>query len=352
MYKKTVKIGFPSFVWQDFRDYIVDMLKPRFDVRVCKDYDYFFANELIYQKKENMQEFISCRNEAIRFLSLGECIYPDFNITDYALCSRKSDFESARQLYIPYENLQIPFLFDSVSELDKTKEQTTPEQILKEKTKFCNFIYANPNAHPMRDKLFYKISEYKRVDSLGKHLNNVRIENTRNDTNWGKISIELKRPYKFSIAAENAKFAGYTSEKLITSMLANTIPIYFGNPTVANEYNPKSFINVSDFDTLDDLAAYVKEIDKNDDLYCQIMSEPWRTPEQIERFEENTNRFYEEFSKIFETDLKHIKRRPEGMWPDKLYPEFITSQYGEKVEGLGFLRYMYRWLKRKIPNLG
>lgn len=343
--KKKIKIGFPSFVWQDFKDYITEFLKPAFDVTICTDYDYFFANELIYQKKKNMREFISCRDESIRILSLGECIYPDFNIADYALCYRKSDFRSDRILYLPYENLQIPFLYDSVSELDNSKKATTARHILDEKTKFCNFIYANPNAHPMRDRLFYALSAYKQVDSLGKHLNNVRIKNTRNDENFGKISIELKRPYKFSIAAENAKFPGYTSEKLLTSMLANTIPIYFGNPTVTNEYNPRSFINASDFDSIEDLVKHVKEVDQNDDLYLQIMNEPWRTPEQIERFKEDTEKFYKEFYKIFELDPRHAKKRPEGTWPDKIYPEFMTSKYGKDCSVSKILQYAFHWTK-------
>ena len=344
MKKKLVKIGFPPFVWQDFKEYILALLSPRFNVLITDDYDYYFANELIYRNKENMKEFLSCHANAIRILSLGECIYPDFNITDYCLCSRKSDFFSDRQLYLPYENLQIPFLFNSVSEVDDSKKDYKPEEILKEKTKFCNFIYGNPNAHPIRDQLFYKISEYKRVDSLGSHLNNVSIENTRNDTNWGKISIELKNSYKFSIAAENAKFPGYTSEKLMTSMMANTIPIYFGDPLVSERYNPKSFINVSDFNSIDDCLKYIKKIDENDDLWCEIMSQPWRTPEQIENFENDTKTFYEKFNNIFELDLRDAKKRAEGTWPDLIYSKFLLDD----IQDPGLKKYFVNWLKKKI----
>ena len=47
--------------------------------------------------------------------------------------------------------------------------------------------------------------------------------------------LRMKKPYKFSIAFENAWYPGYTSEKIVTSMLAGTIPIYWGNPDISRE---------------------------------------------------------------------------------------------------------------------
>lgn len=48
----------------------------------------------------------------------------------------------------------------------------------------------------MRDKLFYNLSEYKRVDSLGKHLNNVNTKGT-GYLGHHKDCVTLKEPYKF-----------------------------------------------------------------------------------------------------------------------------------------------------------
>ena len=93
----------------------------------------------------------------------------------------------------------------------------------------------------------------------------------------------MKKPYKFSIAFENAWYPGYTSEKIVTSMLAGTIPIYWGNPDISREFNSASFINCHDFPTLDDAAAYVQKVDEDDNLWCEIMSRPWKTPEQEAR---------------------------------------------------------------------
>ena len=46
------------------------------------------------------------------------------------------------------------------------------EKIRREKTEFCNFVFSNPNAH-LRNNLFSKLSQYKRVDSGGKAYNNI-----------------------------------------------------------------------------------------------------------------------------------------------------------------------------------
>lgn len=345
MGKKTIKIAFHSICSQDFRERIKNYFPDNLIPKETNDYDYYFANETIYWNKENMKEFLSSKNDAVRIVSLGECIYPDLNIADYALVSRNSDVSSNRILYIPYGNLNIPFLFNSYSELDDSKKNLDSNEILKSKTKFCNFIYSNPNAHPTRDKLFYEISKYKKVDSLGSHLNNVDIIDTRFDSNWRKLSVQLKSPYKFSIAAENAVFPGYASEKIVTSMMANTIPIYFGDPKIAEQFNPKSFINVADYDTLEAVVNRIREIDQNDDLYCQIMSEPWRTPEQIEKFDEDTKNFYKKFSDIFEMDLEKAKCRPVGTWPNVIYPNFLISN---SIQNISLKKYLTNWIKSKI----
>lgn len=57
-------------------------------------------------------------------------------------------------------------------------------------------------------------------------------------------------------------------------MLAGTIPIYWGNPDIGREFNSAAFINCHDFPTLDDAAAYVKKVDEDDGLWCEIMSRP------------------------------------------------------------------------------
>lgn len=347
--KKKINVKFHSRFYELNKNMIVSILNSFCDCFISENhYDYYFVDDAIYFSLESRTELLNSNPNAIRFFFCGEAFYPDVNLFDYSINLYNFDLKCKdRFLYLPYYNTYLLSheLFErSVKELDSVKGTQPEYEILQEKNKFCNFIYGNSNAHHMRDLLFYEISKYKIVDSLGRHLNNVEIKNTRMDKNWANLSVELKRPYKFSIAAENAKFPGYTSEKLLTSMMANTIPIYFGNPSVAECFNPKSFINVSDYDSIDKLVERIREIDENDDLWCEIMSQPWRTPEQIENFENDTKTFYEKFYNIFELDLRDAKKRPEGTWPDFIYPKFLLDDR----EDPGLKKYFVNWLKKKI----
>ena len=58
-------------------------------------------------------------------------------------------------------------------------------------------------------------------------------------------------------------------------MLAGSIPIYWGNPDVALDFNPRSFIDVARFPSYDDAIAHILAVDADDDLYLSYLREPW-----------------------------------------------------------------------------
>lgn len=82
-----------------------------------------------------------------------------------------------------------------------------------------------PTANPIPTgmPMFHKLSAFRFVNSLGPHLNNTPGDGHRAE-DWYASSIRMKKPYKFSIAFENAWYPGYTSEKIVTSMLAAPFP--------------------------------------------------------------------------------------------------------------------------------
>ena len=283
------------------------------------DPEYVFVSPFIYGNAKWFYEFKkyyylnndSDYSKVFIFHSL-EAVEPDLNIFDYAItccslinCSGRTYRVPPNLLWLNAENYVNAFTYQDA--LNKIKNNNV---------KFCNFIYSNSSAHPIRDQLFYKLSEYKRVDSLGPHLNNVNTEGSRAAEDWYKISVELKSNYKFSIAAENAVFNGYTSEKLLSSFQAHTVPIYFGNPKVASEYNPEAFINVNDYADLDALLKKIKEIDEDDELWAKMVSAPWQTDEQIEDYNQKVLN-YKSFVKNlfnFNVNIKEKKRLPVGTW--------------------------------------
>ena len=50
-------------------------------------------------------------------------------------------------------------------------------------------------------------------------------------------------------------------------MYVGAVPIYWGTPDVREYFNPKSFINVNDFDSFDACIEYVKKVDNDPALY-------------------------------------------------------------------------------------
>ncbi|GAA2845527.1 glycosyl transferase family 10 (putative fucosyltransferase) [Aminobacter aminovorans] len=112
----------------------------------------------------------------------------------------------------------------------------TPEQRAA-RPHFCAFIYGNKRAK-LRRWLFRGLSLYRRVDAPGRVQRNCApIGNSRDD----KLAFLRKR--RFTIAFENSSAAGYTTEKLVDAMLAGSVPIYWGNPRVAEDFDERCFIN-------------------------------------------------------------------------------------------------------------
>ena len=114
--------------------------------------------------------------------------------------------------------------------------------------------------------LFYdRLSQYKKIDSGGGFRNNV----------GGPVDDKLTflSNYKFSICFENDKTEGYISEKLSDAFEAGTIPIYYGDDTVLELLNNRSYIHVKDENDFDEKIELIKKIDQNETLYEEIIRE-------------------------------------------------------------------------------
>ncbi len=99
-------------------------------------------------------------------------------------------------------------------------------------------------------------------------------------------------------------------------MVSNTIPIYWGNPHISEEFNTKSFFNYCDYQTEDDLIEDIIAHDKDPDKYYQKMTEFW--------FHNNT---------------------PNDYWNDDRLPLFLKNV----VENISHKTPISKnWLKREI----
>ena len=139
---------------------------------------------------------------------------------------------------------------------------------LKRKKKFCAFVVTNP-CQPVRNNAFKWLNTYKSVDSAG------RLYNTMGDSLFAGLGggggelrkLEFLKDYKFCLCYENSSSPGYTTEKLLHAKAAGCIPVYWGDPTVNNDFNMEGCINANECKTKEDLVALVKEIDEDYDKY-------------------------------------------------------------------------------------
>ena len=258
--------------------------------------DYFTLFKQLYSKAE------------ITVFYCSEALSVDFNLFDLGITFDNSLVGKRAVQILPPDIFYESFITNKENTVSTEDEA---RHILENTHGFCNFIYSNPKANPYRDELFFKISEYKRVDSMGKHLNNTG----RGATGYGghiKECVDLKLGYKFSIACENAFLPGYTTEKILTSLQAHTVPIYWGNPDVDLDVNPDCFVNCMKYNSIDEVINRIREIDQDDDIWCHMVSQPWRKEKQEIEREKRIKDYYEFFNRLFTEDYKLLTYRSNG----------------------------------------
>lgn len=255
-----MKVNFVGF-WPQFdihNNFIINLLREKYDVEVSDEPDYLFYSVF-------SDDYL--KYDCIRIFYTGENVFPDFNLCDYAMGFDYLNFAD-RYLRFPIymlnqDKLQTENTEDVLTKVYNKSKFT--EDILKEKKEFCSFVYSNYKADDIRKLTFELISQYKRVNSGGKYLNNIGGP--------VKSKIQFEEKHKFSIAIENGSHCGYTTEKIMESFAAKTIPIYWGDPEIEKVINPKAFVNANNY-TNKELLCRIRELDSDDDKYLAMLREP------------------------------------------------------------------------------
>lgn len=261
---RTLRIAFSDFIFGrndrdrmasfDPRDNVFTRLLAReYDVRVVPMAE---AEVLVYSTFGEAHR--SFRGRKVFYTS--ENVLPDFDACDHAItfCHLPGD---PRHYRLP----QYVFYVDDVHRLKKGLDFDA-KAVLQAKTKFCNFVVSNPRC-TQRNQFFRMLNRRKHIDSGGRHFNNLGRPITD--------KVRFVGNYKFTLAFENSASDGYTTEKLVEPMLAGSLPIYWGNPKVSLDFNPRSFIDVSAFPDFGSAIDHILEVDANDDLYLSYLREPW-----------------------------------------------------------------------------
>ena len=194
-------------------------------------------------------------SDTIRIFLTGENIQANWDEADYALTHER--IWNERHWRVP--------LWRHFYDPGHTHVERDFSVIQGRVDRFCNFIYSNERAKE-RIEFFHRLNARKPVDSGGRVLNNI----------GGPVAD--KRAYvarcKFTIAFENESHPGYATEKIIEPLLMGSIPIYWGDSGIEEDFNPDCLINVHRFRSLNEVVERVLEIDHSEELWRKYVSAP------------------------------------------------------------------------------
>lgn len=248
---KRIKVNFSDF-WDSFDkndNFIMDALKVNFEPEISDDPDFVFC--ATFGRKH-------LKYHCAKIFYTGENLCPDFNLVDYALGFHNIDFED-RYLKFPHYIL-YPGACQNAMEKHQNVKREDCNRL------FCNYVISNAISDSARDEMIKLLDGYKSVASGGRYRNNV----------GGPVpdKIEFEKKYKFTMCFENSSARGYTTEKIVEAFAGRTVPIYWGNPEIAKEFNPEAFINCHDYDSFEDVVKEIIRIDEDDEAYLKMLSAP------------------------------------------------------------------------------
>lgn len=266
MAKQKLKINFVGF-WSNFnktQNLFYSILSERFQVEISDTPDFVFASIL-----GTPLDYL--KYDCIRILFAGEPLVPDFNLFDYAI---GFDHLSFPDIAVGNRYYRYPLCLYHIERVLESTQGLTLEQAkdaLAAKKYFCNFLYGHRSAKGERELLLQTVQTYQRVESAGSFLNNMPDGTV---IPYSEKKIDFLKLCKFTIACESISYPGFITEKIINPFYGNSIPIYYGNPLSALEFNSEAIINCHDFPDFDSALQRVIEVDQNDELYLRMLMMP------------------------------------------------------------------------------
>jgi hypothetical protein len=232
--------------------------------------------KIVKPKKADILFFSCFGNQNLEYTDVRKIFFlsEDFNLEnfnfDYSISHVPTSVESSSNFRLPLWKMYLdwfgvttytnPEYLIPLEYIDKKNEFNKIP-----KNDFCSIVYSSE--YFFRDKYIDLVSTYKDVDVFGKN----KYGNLLPEGEYYKL--EKLSNYKFSLAMENEISRGYLCEKLIHAKIAGNIPLFYGDDYAKIDFNPNSFIHITDFDD-QSLLDRITEIDSNKSDYNNIYNEP------------------------------------------------------------------------------
>lgn len=258
---KKLKLGFAD-THEHLATFFHSLLANRYDIEVDNENpDYLIFGDRNFG--ESNKKF--SKKDVVKIFYTGENQRPDDYDCHYAISfdHNFNPWHYRLPLFVIYM-----WSLEHIHKLNYSYYYLLGEREIKNKTDFCSFVVGNPNCKE-RNEFFEKLHAIKKVDSGGRVFKNVEGELIGE-----QAKIDFLSTRKFNICFEPYSHPGYITEKMLHAFYAGTVPIYWGNPMASSDFNSRAFINVHDFDSLDEAVEYVLHVDSDDKIYQSYLNEP------------------------------------------------------------------------------
>lgn len=273
------------------------VLRKRFDLQIYDEPDF-----LIYS---NPLKHVHRLHNCVKIWYAVESWLPDWSECDYAL--------SYHYLDDP-RNLRLPLYVEYTDPRELVKQDWDFDDVMKQKTRFCAAVISNATAKHGKQRVQFldRLHQRKQVDSGGRYANNIGgplPPGSQHKVAW-------LRNYRFNLCMENESLAGYTTEKIVEAMRARCVPVYWGNPRIAEEFNPKSFLDLSNFDSDEALVERMLELEADPSAYEAMLREPYFHDDKPNEFFDH-DRVLDFFERVFTSPIRPVSQRRKWFQPGR-----------------------------------
>ena len=241
--------------------------------------DYYRSSEITTMDElQNFVPYISSNGEPGDFMSFRSSGYPFMQFNTFQTNEKHHE-------YVPFAAIPKYTLKDELP-----KAQSNYGQYKSPRKK--GIAYIHTNCQPNRDKLFFLLKEKlgNKIHALSKcPVSYVKTsedqfpipsrggEEGPGNAGWAKLK-DIYSDYNLVFAMENTNREGYITEKIINAYEGGAIPIFWGHSETASRFfNPKSYIDVSDFNSLEEARDYIVDILNSQKKLEEYLNQPMYT---------------------------------------------------------------------------
>ena len=220
-------------------------------------------------------------------------LHSDYGTFDFVLTTKRDRvLDSVRQIYVPNWSLAIGEAEQwSVPSLLQTREP-------RRKLQFCACIRSQMSDDALarkKERIFY--------EKIHSRKHSIMLDNCSNKVD---ILVDTLRPYKFVVIFDPL-VRGYVSEKILSALLAGAVPVYSGDSSIRDMFNPGCYINIDDFSSIESCINYIMYVDSRPDLYETYTRTPILSNQRLLEYAGwyyGTQTFYQALYRVF----PHLKR--------------------------------------------